>query len=432
MKRNQSALRLALVVLITLAVAGLAFSQDQHGGQMSGGVEAKAAETGHAETRDQDEHDAPGIGYIGLEGSRSIPKAELEEWQEGVTEEAYRKGFLDQVRLIIFALSFVAVYLAFARIEKLEPLSRVLREGVDWHTLGTVTGIVLIALVIPSGVIITFFYMPTSTEVYKSVELMTARPVLAFFRNLHNWSSEVFMWLMVLHAARTISTRSFLGKRKFIWLSGAIVATLGWVAFLSGTFMRGDQEALEGFAHMMYSFTLVPLGKHVSAFFTGELTLVRLTTVHIIATVFIMAVFLALHVLMRKVHVLVVRKWTKAVVYSLAFTVFLVVQSMLMEAPFVRGLESGPTVAGIEATKPPWPIYFLIQGENWFGGNAMVAILSAVFVPFILLPYVIELLPLPADRKARVGETVFYSASFFLIVVSYIAAAGRIQAHITG
>jgi hypothetical protein len=229
-----------------------------------------------------------------------------------------------------------------------------------------------------------------------------------------------------------MSTRTFLGKRKFIWLSGAIVATVGWVAFLSGTFMRGDQEALEGFAHMMYSFTLVPLGKYVSGFFTGELTLIRLTNVHIIATLFIMAVFLTLHVLMRKVHVLVVQRWKKGVVYSLALTVFLVVQSILMEAPFVRGLESGPTVAGIEATKPPWPIYFLIQGENWFGGNAMVAILTAVFVPFIVLPYVVDLLPLPAERKVRVGETVFYSATFFLIAVSYIAAAGAVKAHITG
>jgi len=274
--------------------------------------------------------------------------------------------------------------------------------------------------------------MPTSTEVYDSVELMTAQPVLAFFRNLHNWSSEVFMWLMILHAARTISTRSFLGKRKFIWLSGAIVGVIGWVAFLSGSFMRGDQEALEGFAHMMYSFTLVPLGTTIAGFFAGELTLVRLTTLHIIATVFIMAVFLTLHVLMRKVHVNVVTRWKKAVVYSLAFTVFLVVQSIVMEAPFVRGPESGPTVAGIEATKPPWPIYFLIQGENWFGANAMAAILAVVFVPFIVLPYVMEWLPVQAEKKAQVGEVVFYSATVFLILISYIAAAGRIQAHITG
>jgi hypothetical protein len=72
----------------------------------------------------------------------------------------------------------------------------------------------------------------------------------------------------------------------------------------------------------------------------------------------------------------------------------MVVQSIFMEAPFIRGLQSGPTVAGIEVTKPPWPIYFLIQGENWFGANAMVAILAVTFIPLMVFPYVIELLPL--------------------------------------
>ena len=375
-------------------------------------------------------HGEPAVGYIGLENREPIPEADLAEWHDKLTEEAYKKGTIDQIRLIFFALSFAVVFLAFAKIKRLEPFSRVLREAIDWYTLGTISGIILIALVIPSGIVITLYYMPTSTEVYYSVEAMTTRPVLAFFRNLHNWSSEVFIWLMILHAARTVSTRAFLGNRKFIWLSGAVAFVVGWVAFLTGSFMRGDQEALEGFVHMMYSFTLLPLGKYISDFFTGELALIRLTTLHIIATVFIMAVFLALHILMRKVHVHVVKRWRKAVIYSTALTIFMVVQSIVMEAPFIRGMEIAPTVAGIEATKPPWPIYFLIQGENWFGANAMVAILAVAFIPLIVFPYVIELLPLPAPKKAKVGEIVFYTGTFLLILVSYIGAAGRIQAHI--
>ncbi len=50
----------------------------------------------------------------------------------------------------------------------------------------------------------------------------------------------------------------------------------GWLAFLTGSFMRGDQEALEGFEHMMFSFTLVPLGDYVASFFSGEFTLMKL------------------------------------------------------------------------------------------------------------------------------------------------------------
>jgi quinol-cytochrome oxidoreductase complex cytochrome b subunit len=397
------------------------------------GTDAHAEESaggGHAEENGGVAHGEPGIGYIGLEKREPIPAAEFEAWHEKVTEEAYKKGAIDQGRLIFFALSFIVVFLAFSKIKRLEPFGRILREAIDWYTLGTISGIILIALVIPSGIVITFYYVPTATEVYNSVEYMTTQPVLAFFRNLHNWSSEIFIWLMILHAARTISTRSFLGKRKFIWFCGAVVAALAWVAFLSGTFMRGDQEALEGFVHMMYSFTLVPLGTIISNFFTGELALIRLTTLHIIATLFIMIIFLALHVLMRKIHILVVKKWRKAVIYSAALAIFMVVQSIFMEAPFIRGLESGATVAGIEATKPPWPIYFLVQGENWFGANAMVAILSVVFIPLIVFPYVIELLPLPAEKKTKVGEIAFYGCTLLLILVSYIAAAGKIKAHI--
>lgn len=397
-------------------------------------VEGKDAHGGAAEKHGKGEssgHGAPGIGYIGLAKQEGgIDGAELQAFKERVATEAMSKGKLDQVRLVFFALSFLAVCLAFAKAEKLEPITSRLRAAIDWHALGTVTGIILCGLVIPSGIIITFFFMPTSLGVYPSVAAMTTSPALTFFRNLHNWSSEVFMWLMLLHAARTISSHMFLGKRKFIWLAGAAASAVAWVAFLSGSFMRGDQEALEGFEHMMYSFTLVPGGSYVAQFFSGELTLIRLTALHVIATIFIMAVFVAMHVLMRKVHVLVESRWKTATIYSLFLTLLLAVQSIYMEAPFVRGLADIPTISGVEYTKPPWPIYFLIQGENWFGADAMVLILTITFVPLIILPYVVELLPMADQRKRLVGEGAFYVGVFGLLLVSFIAAGGPIIAHI--
>jgi len=393
-------------------------------GMEMGGAEQHGANAGHG-------HGVPGVGYIGLaKREGAIDPVLLKDFKERVSTEAMSKGKLDQVRLAFFALTFLLAYLAYARIAKLEPITKWVRAAIDWHSLGTVTGIILCGLVIPSGIIITFFFMPTSTGVYASVEAMTASPALAFFRNLHNWSSEVFIWLMLLHAARTISTHTFLGKRKFIWLAGAVASAVAWVAFLSGSFMRGDQEAIEGFEHMMYSFGLVPGGSAISQFFSGDLTLIRLTTLHVIATIFIMAVFVAMHVLMRKVHVLVESRWKTATIYSLVLTALLAVQSIYMEAPFVRGLANIPTLSGIEYTKPPWPIYFLIQGENWFGANAMVMILTVTFAPLIILPYVVELLPITDQRKRLVGEGAFYAGVFGLLLVSFIAAGGPIIAHI--
>jgi len=418
---------LILVAALLLFIAGTANAAvDPH--QEKGGGHGEAAEV-HVE-KGEAAHGAPGIGYIGLKRGAAIDAQELGAFRERVSEEAISKGRIDQLRLIFFALSFVVVCLAFARIEKLAPVTGRLREAIDWHALGTVTGLVLVALVIPSGIIITFFFMPTSLGVYASVEAMAVHPLLAFFRNLHNWSSEIFIWLLLLHAARTISTRTFLGKRKFIWLAGAVASAVGWLAFLSGSFMRGDQEAIEGFEHMMYSFTLIPGGNYIARFFSGELTMIRLTALHVAATIFVMVIFLAMHVLMRKVHVQVSHRWQKATIYTGVMTLLLTAQSLFMEAPFVRGLASAPTVSGVEYTKPPWPIYFLIQGENWFGADAMVVILTVVFLPLIILPYAIELLPIPEQRKGFAGEISFYVGVFLLLLVSYIAAAGPIKAHI--
>ncbi len=101
-----------------------------------------------------------------------------------------------------------------------------------------------------------------------------------------------------------------------------------------------------------------------------------------------------------------------------------------MEAPFVRGMPGVPTVTGIEVTKPPWPIYFLIEGENIFGADAMVMILTVAFLPLIIMPYVLEFLPVEKKLKIKIGQAFFYIGIIAALAISYRAAAGEIIAHI--
>jgi len=412
--------KVAVLLMVILLAVAVVVTLDAVFPTDTGG---NGEEHGHEE---EERGEEPRIGYIGIEPGEEVDEHELDEFVERVAEEAYAKAKVDKIRFIIFGLLFVLVYLSFV---KIKGVSERLTAAIDWYTLGTATGLILTLLVIPSGIIITFFYLPTPTGVYYSVENMTRNAVLAFFRNLHNWSSEIFIFLMMLHSARTISTRTYLGKRKIIWLTGALLMIVGWLAFLGGTFMRGDQEALEGFEHMMFSFTLVPLGSYVADFFSGELTLMKLTALHIGVAGFATALLIAIHVLMRKVYVHVQRRWKKAVIYTGALTVFLVVQSLSMEAPFITGLEAGPAISGMEISKPPWPIYFLVTGENLFGATAMVYSLL-VFPPLLVFPYVVEFLPLTKAKKAEIGEVLFYVGVSLLLATSYWGAASKIVAHI--
>lgn len=426
----------ALAVAIVVGLNAIPIGSADIGAQRDAEIADEAvAEHGHEgepaaehgdEVEDGHGHGEPRFGYIGLEPEEALDQHDLDEFQERVTEEAFVKANLDMTRFIIFGLLFILVFLAFASGTGLrERLTRM----IDWYTLGTITGIILLMLVIPSGIVITFFYSPAPTELYSSVENVTRTPALAFFRNLHNWSSELFILLMLLHTARVVSTKTFLGKRKIVWLIGALLFVVGWLAFLGGTFMRGDQEALEGFEHMMFAFGLIPLGNYIADFFSGDLAVFRLTVVHIsVATVAVLLMIVP-HVLMRKVYVHVQKRWKTALIYAAVLTLLVVVQSLVMEAPFVRGLEGGPTVSGIETTKPPWPIYFLIAGENVFGAAAMVYSML-VFLPLLVFPYAVELLPFSRARKAKIGETAFYAGLFAMLALSYWAAAGKIITHI--
>ncbi|WP_456474934.1 cytochrome b N-terminal domain-containing protein [Candidatus Pyrohabitans sp.] len=388
---------------------------------------AYATVTAHDEGEEGGHGEKPGIGYIGLGPTEELDEHELEKFVERVMEEAYAKAKVDKIRFAIFALLFAMLYLAFARIKG---LSEKLKSGLDWYTLGIITFILFIGLVIPSGIIITFFYKPSPTEAYYSVEVMAQNGALAFFRNLHNWSSEIFLFLMILHSARAVSTRTYLGRRKIIWVTGALLLIISWLSFLSGTFMRADQEALEGFEHMMYAFNLVPLGNYIASFFTGDLAIMKLTAFHIGLTTFAILLLTAPHMLMRKVYLQVQRRWKKALVYSAVLTVFLVMQSLFMEAPFIRGLEAGPTVSGIEITKPPWPIYFLVTGENLFGATTMVVMPLLAFLPLLIFPYVVERLPLDSKKKARAGELLYYAGAFIMLGISFWAATSEIVPHI--
>ncbi len=406
------------VAVVLLAIMVFALPAVYATGAHNEGEHEEGAEEGHG---------GPRIGYIGLEPGEEVDEHELEEYMERVMEEAYAKAKVDKIRFIIFALLFALVYLSFA---KVKGVSEKLKSAIDWYTLGTVTAIIFLGLVIPSGIIITFFYKPLPTEAYHSVEAITNDAVLAFFRNLHNWSSELFLFLMMLHSARAISTRTYLGKRKIIWVTGALLLIISWLSFLAGTFMRADQEALEGFEHMMYAFSLVPLGSYVSNFFSGDLAVMKLTAFHIGLTTFAILLLTAPHVLMRKVYLQVQRRWKKAAVYSAVLTVFLVMQSLFMEAPFIQGLEGEHTVAGIEVTKPPWPIYFLVTGENLFGATTMVVMPVLVFLPLLIFPFLVERLPLDSRKRVRAGELLYYAGAFFVLAISYWAAAGKIVPHI--
>lgn len=378
---------------------------------------------------DVEEEKGPRPGLIGLEPlAEPLDQEASAQFQRETIAETYRKAALDRVKLIALAVSMAILLLAFSRGSRprLRRFTERLRGLLDWYTLGTITGLLLLGLIIPSGIVIGFFYNATPEGAYASVALIASSAFLGFLRNLHLWASEAFLFVMFLHVARVVSMRTYLGKRKIIWITGAVMLITGWTSFLVGTFLKADQEGFEGFVHLMEAFRLAPLGSLIDDFFSGPQTVMKLYIFHIALTTIAILVLIAPHVLLRKVHVHVTRRWKAGIKYAAVLTGVLVILSVLVPAPFL-----GKPYYGIEITKPPWPYYFLVSAENLFGTTSMVWAPLAVFVPLFLLPYLVDWLPRLSRKRAQlIGEVIFYIGVALLIGLSYWVAATGLVAHI--
>ena len=370
------------------------------------------------------------IGYPHGPGAAEVPydKEAFERFEEETIAETYAKARFDQIKFILMALLIGLIPLGYyrGRWERLKLLGRRVNTIWDVYTFGTISGLLLVGVIIPTGTIIGLFYSADAESLYDSMVGIVQNPFLSFMRNLHLWASEAFLLFLFLHTARIVSTRSYFAGRKLVWVLGVGLLTISWATFLIGTFMRGDQEAFEAWVHMMTLIRFIPLiGNPIADFFMGPFAAMRLYIFHIVLTTIALLVIIAPHVLMEKVYVHVQRRWRTAVRYTLGLTALLAIASLLLPAPFL----SAP-YHDLEITKPPWPYYFLYAWENIGGAVSMIWSPLLIIVPLLLLPYALEQLPLARRTAQRIGDGVFYGGVLITLALSYWIAASGIVAHV--
>lgn len=333
------------------------------------------------------------IGYPHGPEAAQLPvdEAAYEEFVDKTIDETYAKASIDQLKLLLIALLTALVPLTYyrGRWGQLKRLSTRLKELWGPYTFGIVSGLVLLGPVIISGTYVGLFYNATAEGLYPSMRAIVGSPFTSFMRNLHLWSSEFFLVLLFLHTARVVSTRTYFANRKLVWVFGGILLAISWSTFLIGTFLKGDQEAYEAWVHLMAMIRFVPfIGNPIADFFSGPLAVMRLYVFHIVITTVALLIIIAPHVLLEKVYVHVLKRWRRAVNYTLGLTGLMILLSVLVPAPFLAA-----PYHDLEITKPPWPYYFLYAWENIGGAVSMVWSPLLIIVPLLLLPYALEQLP---------------------------------------
>lgn len=288
-----------------------------------------------------------------------------------------------------------------------------------WYALGG-TPLICFAVLLVTGISLTFYYIPEPKHAYKSVEYITNHVYFGWYiRSMHKWAANLMIVAVVLHMFRVFFTSAYRKPRELNWLVGCglVLTVLGfgftgyalvfdqlsyWAAQV-GTGLAAKTPVVGEF------FQRFILGGEV----VGEGTLMRFFVFHIGVWPTVLTVLLAIHIfLFRQLGIAdVEREHTPAPAPGahdamlksgryfpffphhamteliIAFGLLIVLTEMSVLFPATLGEPADPlnTPAHIQ---PEWYFFFQFQLLKMFPENfalllQLVMLLIMVFWPFI-------------------------------------------------
>ena len=100
-----------------------------------------------------------------------------------------------------------------------------LPQHLDWwpYTLGALP-LTLFGLLVATGLLLTFYYVPSPERAYESVDQITNDIYLGWFvRGLHKTSVDLMILFLFFHVIRVFITRAYRAGGELKWVSGSMV-----------------------------------------------------------------------------------------------------------------------------------------------------------------------------------------------------------------
>ncbi|MCP9778755.1 MULTISPECIES: cytochrome b6 [unclassified Cyanobium] len=173
-----------------------------------------------------------------------------------------------------------------------------------FYCLGGIT-LVCFLIQFATGFAMTFYYKPTVTEAYASVQyLMTDVSFGWLIRSVHRWSASMMVLMLILHVFRVYLTGGFKRPRELTWVTGVTMAVITVSFGVTGYSLPWDQlgywavKIVSGVPAAVpvigdFMVELLRGGESV-----GQSTLTRFYSLHTFVMPWLLAVFMLMHFLM--------------------------------------------------------------------------------------------------------------------------------------
>ncbi len=113
------------------------------------------------------------------------------------------------------------------------------------HTFGLGgSSLVLIGLMVATGVLMILVYEPTPDLAYESVAGLESSYLFGgLVRNIHHWSANILVAVVLAHMLRVFFTGGWHGQRRFDWVIGLALLAFVLAANFTGYLLPWDQLA---------------------------------------------------------------------------------------------------------------------------------------------------------------------------------------------
>jgi quinol-cytochrome oxidoreductase complex cytochrome b subunit len=270
---------------------------------------------------------------------------------------------------------------------------------------------VFLALVVGfTGVLVTFFYLPTPEGAANSVQALAFLvPFGWLIRNLHYWSAQLLVLLAALHLLRVVFTGAYLPPRRLNYLLGLSLLVLCIFLDFTGYVLRWDEGvhwALVAGTNLVRSIPLVGAQLYatlVGGSQIGATTLIRFYAWHLFGLTLVVIVIGVWHIFrvrrdggigvpppeFRTNTSRITRKELarREGLAMLLATIVLIALSILVPAPLAPGIQQGAAPAS-ESLAPwffLWVQQLLKAGDPFIYGVLIPlgALLLLALVPYI-------------------------------------------------
>lgn len=147
----------------------------------------------------------------------------------------------------------------------------------------------LVVLLVLTGMMLSFHYVPSEAEAYQSVLRITREvPLGGLIRGMHKWSANLLIIFILLHTLRVFLHRAYRPPRELNWVAGSLTLVLTLSSGFTGYLLPWNQKAYWATVVGTNMAATVPLlGRHILYLVRGGpeingATLVRFYSLHVL------------------------------------------------------------------------------------------------------------------------------------------------------